>query len=212
MLPRMLRRSCVAAMVRTWPAAAEVLAAAGRLIEGPAGGPLTEAARDCDRAAHEAGGRLPAPGRGGAVLRAAAFQLAQGGVGRDGPRPRRSRRWMPRSVGCRCRLANSARPKAARPRRQQRAGRHSRSATRAVTGVDRRGAGPTRRTGPRQSRNRTGGRTEVDSAAHAKSCTAGTWPMTMQPRSWPYDEAPYDGGPRAHLQLVRGVPRLPLSR
>jgi len=60
-------------------AAAEVLAAAGRLIEGPAGGPLTGAARDYDRAAREVGGRLAPPSTGGAVLRAAALQLARGG-------------------------------------------------------------------------------------------------------------------------------------
>lgn len=60
-------------------AAAEVLSAASRLIEGPAGGPLTDAARDYDRAAREVRSRLPAPGRGGSVLRTAALQLAQGG-------------------------------------------------------------------------------------------------------------------------------------
>lgn len=60
-------------------AAAEVLAAAGRLIEGSAGGPLTEAARDYDRAARERYGRLPDATATRSLLRAAAFQLAHAG-------------------------------------------------------------------------------------------------------------------------------------
>ena len=60
-------------------AAAEVLSAASRLIEGDAGGPLTQAARDYDRAAREAGGRLPAATLAGTMLRTAALQLARSG-------------------------------------------------------------------------------------------------------------------------------------
>ena len=58
-------------------AAAEVLAAAGRLIEGTAGGPLTQAARDYDRAARERYGQLPVATAAGGLLRAAALQLAR---------------------------------------------------------------------------------------------------------------------------------------
>ncbi len=60
-------------------AAAEVLVAAGRLIEGPAGGWLTAAARDYDRAARERYGQLPAATAAGGLLRAAALQLARAG-------------------------------------------------------------------------------------------------------------------------------------
>ena len=69
-------------------AAAEVLAAAGRLIEGPAGGRLTAAARDYDRAARERYGQLPAATDAGRLLRAAALQLARAGrrPGRGGAR------------------------------------------------------------------------------------------------------------------------------
>ena len=58
-------------------AAAEVLTAATRLIEGDAGGPLTQAARDYDRAAREAYGRLPQPTLAGTMLRTAALQMAR---------------------------------------------------------------------------------------------------------------------------------------
>jgi len=66
-------------------AAAEVLAGVSRLIEGDADGPLTQAARDYDRAARESRGRPVTGTAGGSALRAAALQLAQ--VGR---RPGRS--------------------------------------------------------------------------------------------------------------------------
>ena len=59
-------------------AAAEVLAAASRLIEGDDGGPLTQAARDYDRAAREVRGRLPEATVAGTLLRTAALQLARG--------------------------------------------------------------------------------------------------------------------------------------
>jgi len=58
-------------------AAAEVLAAAGRLIEGTTGGPLTAAARDYDRAARERYGQAPTATDTGGLLRAAALQLAR---------------------------------------------------------------------------------------------------------------------------------------
>lgn len=58
-------------------AAAEVLIAASRLIEGGGGGPLRQAARDYDRAAGEARGRVLEPTLAGTVLRTAALQLAQ---------------------------------------------------------------------------------------------------------------------------------------
>ena len=65
-------------------AATEVLTAASRLIEGEIGGPLTQAARDYDRAAREVRGRLPAPTLAGSMLRTAALQLARSGkAGRD---------------------------------------------------------------------------------------------------------------------------------
>ena len=60
-------------------AAAEVLTAASRLVEGDDGGPLTQAARDYDRAAREARGRLLQPTLAGTLLRTAALQLAHGG-------------------------------------------------------------------------------------------------------------------------------------
>jgi len=59
-------------------AAAEVLTAASRLIEGDDGGPLTRAARDYDRAAREVRGRLPEPTAAGTLLRTAALQMARG--------------------------------------------------------------------------------------------------------------------------------------
>jgi hypothetical protein len=59
-------------------AAAEVLSAASRLIEGDDGGPLTRAARDYDRAAREVRGRLPEPTVAGSLLRTAALQMARG--------------------------------------------------------------------------------------------------------------------------------------
>ena len=60
-------------------AAAEVLSAASRLVEGDAGGPLTQAARDYDRAAREVRGRLPEATLAGTMLRTAALQLARSG-------------------------------------------------------------------------------------------------------------------------------------
>jgi len=60
-------------------AAAEVLAGASRLIEGDTGGPLTQAARDYDRAARESRGRPVTGTAAGSALRAAALQMAQGG-------------------------------------------------------------------------------------------------------------------------------------
>jgi hypothetical protein len=59
-------------------AAAEVLTAASRLIEGHDGGPLTRAARDYDRAAGEVRGRLPEPTVAGTLLRTAALQMTRG--------------------------------------------------------------------------------------------------------------------------------------
>jgi len=60
-------------------AVAEVLAGASRLIEGDTGGPLTQSARDYDRAARESRGRPVTGTAAGSALRAAALQLAQGG-------------------------------------------------------------------------------------------------------------------------------------
>jgi len=60
-------------------AVAEVLAGASRLIEGDADGPLTQAARDYDRAARESRGRPVNGTAAGSALRAAALQMAQGG-------------------------------------------------------------------------------------------------------------------------------------
>jgi len=60
-------------------AVAEVLAAASRLIEGDSDGPLTQAARDYDRAARESRGRPVTGTAAGSALRAAALQMAQGG-------------------------------------------------------------------------------------------------------------------------------------
>jgi len=60
-------------------AVAEVLVAAGRLIEGDADGPLTQAVRDYDRAARESRGRPVTGTVAGSALRAAALQMAQGG-------------------------------------------------------------------------------------------------------------------------------------
>ncbi len=60
-------------------AAAEVLVAASRLIEGDADGLLTQAARDYDRAARERRGGLVPGSAGGSALRAAALRMAQGG-------------------------------------------------------------------------------------------------------------------------------------
>jgi len=54
-------------------AVAEVLAGASRLIEGDTGGPLTQAARDYDRAARESRGRPSTSTAGGSALRAAAL-------------------------------------------------------------------------------------------------------------------------------------------
>jgi hypothetical protein len=59
-------------------AAAEVLAAASRLVEGDDGGPLTRAARDYDRAAREVRGRLSEATVAGTLLRTAALQMARG--------------------------------------------------------------------------------------------------------------------------------------
>lgn len=63
-------------------AAAEVLTAASRLIEGETGGPLTRAAREYDRSARETRARVPASTSSGAALRAAALQLARGSPAR----------------------------------------------------------------------------------------------------------------------------------
>jgi len=63
----------------TSAAVAEVLAAASRLIEGDDDGPLTQAARDYDRAARESRGRPVTGTAGGSALRAAALQMAQRG-------------------------------------------------------------------------------------------------------------------------------------
>ncbi len=52
-------------------AASDFLAAAGRVVEGRRGGPLTEAAQTYDRAARELHGKVPAPTAAGAGLRAA---------------------------------------------------------------------------------------------------------------------------------------------
>jgi hypothetical protein len=58
-------------------AAAEVLTAASRLIEGDEGGPLTQAGRDYDRAAREVRGRFSQPTLAGTMLRTAALQMAR---------------------------------------------------------------------------------------------------------------------------------------
>ena len=52
-------------------AASDFLAAAGRVVEGRKGGPLTEAAHSYDQAARELHGRVPAPTAAGTGLRAA---------------------------------------------------------------------------------------------------------------------------------------------
>ena len=52
-------------------AASDFLAAAGRIIEGRRGGPLTEAAQHYDRAARELHGKVPAPTAAGTGLRVA---------------------------------------------------------------------------------------------------------------------------------------------
>ena len=58
-------------------AAAEVLSAASRLVEGEQGGPLGNAARDYDRAARDTFGRTPAGTEAGLLLRAAALAMAR---------------------------------------------------------------------------------------------------------------------------------------
>ena len=65
-------------------AAAEILGAASRLIEGEGGGPLSAAARDYDRAARERYRAAPAPSQAGSVLRAAALVLARTNPRRPG--------------------------------------------------------------------------------------------------------------------------------
>lgn len=52
-------------------AASDFLAAAGRVVEGRRGGPLTEAARSYDSAARELFGRVPPPSSAGSGLRVA---------------------------------------------------------------------------------------------------------------------------------------------
>lgn len=52
-------------------AASDFLAAAGRVVEGRKGGPLTEAAQTFDQAARELHGKMPAPTAAGTGLRAA---------------------------------------------------------------------------------------------------------------------------------------------
>jgi hypothetical protein len=61
-------------------AAADILAAAGRLVEGDRGGPLTQAGRDYDRAARETYGRTPDSTQAGQALRFAATQLMVAGM------------------------------------------------------------------------------------------------------------------------------------
>ena len=56
-------------------AASDFLAAAGRVVEGRRGGPLTDAATEYDRAARELWGRVPAPSNTGQGLRTAAVLL-----------------------------------------------------------------------------------------------------------------------------------------
>ena len=56
-------------------AASDFLAAAGRVVEGRRGGPLTTAAVDYDRAARELWGRVPPPSQAGQGLRAAAVAM-----------------------------------------------------------------------------------------------------------------------------------------
>jgi len=130
-------------------AAAEVLAAASRLIEGDADGPLTQAARDYDRAARESRGRPVTGTAGGSALRAAALQMAQGGR-----RPGRSEAaqvaLLVPQIGrlsisiTRLREAQSRRRRPRRP-----GGQRSRSARPPATG-------PTRRRPPRPSWNPAG--------------------------------------------------------
>jgi len=56
-------------------AASDFLAAAGRVVEGRRGGPLSTAAVDYDRAARELWGRVPPPSPAGQGLRAAAVAM-----------------------------------------------------------------------------------------------------------------------------------------
>ena len=56
-------------------AASDFLAAAGRVVEGRRGGPLTNAAGEYDRAARELWGRVPEPSSAGQGLRTAAVLL-----------------------------------------------------------------------------------------------------------------------------------------
>ena len=56
-------------------AASDFLAAAGRVVEGRRGGPLSTAAVDYDRAARELWGRVPPPSQAGQGLRAAAVAM-----------------------------------------------------------------------------------------------------------------------------------------
>jgi len=56
-------------------AASDFLAAAGRVVEGRKGGPLTEAAQTYDQAARELHGKVPAPTAAGTGLRAAGRRL-----------------------------------------------------------------------------------------------------------------------------------------
>jgi hypothetical protein len=56
-------------------AASDFLAAAGRVVEGRRGGPLSTAALDYDRAARELWGRVPPPSQAGQGLRAAAVAM-----------------------------------------------------------------------------------------------------------------------------------------
>ena len=56
-------------------AASDFLSAAGRVVEGRRGGPLTAAAGEYDRAARELWGRVPEPSSAGHGLRTAAVLL-----------------------------------------------------------------------------------------------------------------------------------------
>jgi len=121
-------------------AVAEVLAGASRLIEGDADGPLTQAARDYDRAGRAGDGQST----GRRLVRRYGpprCRWPRAAADQGGPRRRRSRSWSLRSGGCRSRLRGSARPRAARRRPRRPGGRRSRSAGPTATGPTR----PTRR-------------------------------------------------------------------
>lgn len=118
-------------------AAAEGLTAASRLIEGDGGGPLTQAARDYDRAARETRGRLPQPTLAGTMLRTAALQPARSG--KAGRHEAAQIALLVAQIGaCRCRSAACGRRRAAPRRLRRRGGRRARWPTQQTGGSARR--------------------------------------------------------------------------